>query len=645
MSSPKEALSLPHDLCDIRKMHCANAVCELDLQDRVMYKYISVLLLAASVLGQGDIDQGVLNQIFGPPPGGQTGQDTQGQFNSGLNGQNGQNGQSGQNGGNPNFVDIFGPPPSSPSPIPTRPPVTSTTSATFLQPEGNNGAGENEPCQTPEGTSGTCVPYYLCNTENNTIISDGTGIIDIRIKDGPCQSYLDTCCLLPDTRPADNPITPTPAPEEVERKGCGWRNANGVGFRITGNKDNEAEFAEFPWMVAILRIEPINEAEPEGSKLNVYVGGGSLIHPSVVLTAAHYVNRDWQTKSIRARAGEWDTQTKQELYPNQDRDVVDVKIHRDFNKGSWGSQHSLMASHYVNRDWQTKSIRARAGEWDTQTKQELYPNQDRDVVDVKIHRDFNKAHYVNRDWHTKSIRARAGEWDTQTKQELYPNQDRDVVDVKIHRDFNKAHYVNRDWQTKSIRARAGEWDTQTKQELYPNQDRDVVDVKIHRDFNKDHSSYSYLMIAHYVNRDWQTKSTRVRVGEWDTQTKQELYPNQDRDVVDVKIHRDFNKAHYVNRDWQTKSIRARAGEWDTQTKQELYPNQDRDVVDVKIHRDFNKGQTTLGIVTHYVNRDWQTKSIRARAGEWDTQTKQELYPNQDRDVVDVKIHRDFNKGL
>lgn len=39
----------------------------------------------------------------------------------------------------------------------------------------------DEPCQTPEGTSGTCVPYYLCNTENNTIISDGTGIIDIRL--------------------------------------------------------------------------------------------------------------------------------------------------------------------------------------------------------------------------------------------------------------------------------------------------------------------------------------------------------------------------------------------------------------------------------------------------------------------------------
>ncbi|CAG9106601.1 unnamed protein product [Plutella xylostella] len=50
------------------------------------------------------------------------------------------------------------------------------------------------------------------------------------------------------------------------------------------------------------------------------------------------------------------------------------------------------------------------------------------------------------------------------------------------------------------------------------------------------------------------------------------------------------------------------------------------------------------MITHYLNRDWQTKSIRARAGEWDTQTKQELYPNQDRDVVDVKIHRDFNKG-
>lgn len=32
----------------------------------------------------------------------------------------------------------------------------------------------------------------------------------------------------------------------------GYRNYQGVGFRITGQKDNEAEYGEFPWWVTEL---------------------------------------------------------------------------------------------------------------------------------------------------------------------------------------------------------------------------------------------------------------------------------------------------------------------------------------------------------------------------------------------------------
>ncbi|KOB69239.1 Serine proteinase-like protein 1, partial [Operophtera brumata] len=55
------------------------------------------------------------------------------------------------------------------------------------------------------------------------------------------------------------------------RQGCGWHNPKGVGIRTTGEK------------------------------LNVYVGGGTLIHPGVVLTAAHYVAA---ANTLRVRAGE-----------------------------------------------------------------------------------------------------------------------------------------------------------------------------------------------------------------------------------------------------------------------------------------------------------------------------------------------------
>ncbi|XP_068626094.1 phenoloxidase-activating factor 2-like isoform X2 [Battus philenor] len=184
-------------------------------------------------------------------------------------------------------------------------------------------------CKLDDGRVGECVQYYLCNS-NNSIITDGTDLIDIRVRDGPCASYMDSCCLRPDIRDANNPITPAPD-TQPQRMGCGWRNPNGVGFRTTGDVDGESKFGEFPWTVAILKIEPVNDNEPDGQKLKVYVGGGSLIHPSVVLTAAHYVAT---SKALRARAGEWDTQTTKEIYPYQDRDVANVVVHKDYNKGN-----------------------------------------------------------------------------------------------------------------------------------------------------------------------------------------------------------------------------------------------------------------------------------------------------------------------
>lgn len=82
-------------------------------------------------------------------------------------------------------------------------------------------------------------------------------------------------------------------------------------------------------MVAILKEEEVLK-----QILNVYQCGGSLIAPNVVLTAAHCVNTFAdEPQKLKIRVGEWDTQTKNEVYPHQDRNVLEVICHKEYYKG------------------------------------------------------------------------------------------------------------------------------------------------------------------------------------------------------------------------------------------------------------------------------------------------------------------------
>lgn len=94
-----------------------------------------------------------------------------------------------------------------------------------------------------------------------------------------CNGYSEVCCY--------NIKNPTEMTSEMSkndrRTNCG-RSYNKM-FRIIGvDLDNEAQYGDVPWMVAILKSD-------SKSVNHTFVCGASLIHPKVVLTANHCVHK------------------------------------------------------------------------------------------------------------------------------------------------------------------------------------------------------------------------------------------------------------------------------------------------------------------------------------------------------------------
>ncbi|XP_035895844.1 phenoloxidase-activating factor 2-like [Anopheles stephensi] len=177
--------------------------------------------------------------------------------------------------------------------------------------------------QLPEACDGGyCLPKHLCpsGTIEDVPTMERNNRLTLQV-DGPneCGDFMKICCKGPSSSFENIPTSMYEVTQGDYK--CGMSNPEGLVYDVESNL-TYAKYAEFPWTVAIFKMSfSSNNIEL------TYVGGGTLIHPKFVVTAAHTLEKPHR---YVARFGEWNIQSDAEIYPSQDIGIEEHILHPSF---------------------------------------------------------------------------------------------------------------------------------------------------------------------------------------------------------------------------------------------------------------------------------------------------------------------------